>query len=120
MNRIVCTLVLLLVVGSLTAKPRNRKQPAATATAIATTQAQLSQQVNLHVTYPTVMAEGNYAGVVVITFSLSEDSRVAQLTVHTANKNLNDELTGQLAGKKIRLHGTNPNDVHTVRLRFVK
>lgn len=113
LHRILFTLVFALVTSSLMAKPPKSKRPT-------TTQAQLGQQLIAHVTYPTVMAEGNYAGVVVITFSISDESRVSRLTVHTANQKLNDELTTQLLGKKIRLDGANPYDVHTVRLRFTK
>ncbi|WP_147368098.1 hypothetical protein [Fibrisoma montanum] len=111
LNCILVALVLVGVTGSGMAKPRDDKRPA-------TTQPQLARAVIAHVTYPKVMAEGNYAGVVVVTFRIAEDSRVSQVTVHTANRKLNDELTGQLLGKKIQVPDLHPDDVCTVRLRF--
>ncbi len=115
MNRIVVALLLVSLSGSLIAKPRTNKRPVATATT-----AELSQQVASHIAYPAVLRESNQAGVVVITFGVSETNRLSRLTVHTANQELNDELTRQLVGKKIRLADNNPFETYTVRLHFTK
>ena len=70
--------------------------------------------------YPNVMREGSHAGIVMITFGVSENNRLSRLTVHTANRELNDELIRQLTGKKIRLADNNPFETYTVRLHFVR
>lgn len=115
MNRIVVALLLLLFSGSLVAKPRTNNRPVATSTST-----ELSKQVASLVAYPAIMREGNHAGIVVITFSVSENNRLSRLTVHTANQELNDDLTRQLVGKKIRLADNNPFETYTVRLHFTK
>ncbi|MCY7359073.1 MAG: hypothetical protein LH609_16760 [Rudanella sp.] len=115
MNRIVVVLVFLLFSGSLLAKPRTNKRPAVTSPAT-----ELSQQIASRVAYPAIMREGNYAGIVVITFGVSENNRLSRLTVHTANQELNDDLTRQLVGQKIRLADSNPFETYTVRLHFTK
>lgn len=115
MNRILVIFLFLLFSGSLIAKPRTNKRPVATSTT-----AELSQQVAAHIACPAVMQVGNYTGIVVITFGVSENNRLSRLTVHTANQELNDDLTRQLVGKKIRLADNNPFETYTVRLHFVK
>ncbi len=113
MNRIVVAFLLISLSGSLYAKPRTAKRPAASST-------ELSQQVASRVTYPAVMREGNHEGIVVITFSVSENNRLSRLKVHTANQELNDEITRQLVGKKIHLADNNPFETYTVRLHFTR
>ncbi|WP_019988664.1 hypothetical protein [Rudanella lutea] len=104
---------LILTTGSIMAKPRDIKRPAAQP-------AELTQQVASYVTYPAVLGERNREGIVVVTFSVSEEQRVAKLQVHSANQQLNDDITRQLVGKKIRLADPNPFETYTVRLRFVR
>lgn len=113
MNRIVVAFLLILLSGSLQAKPRTAKRLAAAST-------KLSQQVASRVTYPAVMLEGNHEGIVVITFSISENNRLSRLKVHTDNQELNNEITRQLMDKKIRLADNNPFETYTVRLHFTK
>ncbi len=115
MYRIVVTLVFLLFSGSLSAKPRTNKRLVVTSPAT-----ELSQQIASRVVYPAVMQVGNHAGIVVITFGVSENNRLSRLTVHTANQELNDDLTRQLVGQKIRLADNNPFETYTVRLHFRK
>jgi len=115
MNRIVVAFLLLSLSGSLLAKPRTNKRPVASPTS-----AELSQLIASRVTYPAVLREGNHEGIVVITFNVSEDNRLSRLTVHTANRELNDDITRQLVGKKIRLADNNPFETYTVRLHFTK
>lgn len=114
MNRIVVAFLLLSLSGTLFAKPRtNKRSTASTAT-------ELSQQIASRVTYPAVMREGNHEGIVVITFGVSENNRLSRLKVHTDNQELNDDITRQLVGKKIRLADNNPFETYTVRLHFTK
>lgn len=115
MNRIVFAFLLLSLSGTLVAKPRTNKRPAATSAAT-----ELSQQIASRVSYPAIMREGNHEGIVVITFGVSEDNRLSRLKVHTANQELNDDITRQLVGKKIRLADNNPFETYTVRLHFSK
>ena len=115
MNRILVVFLFLLFSGSLTAKPRTNKRLVATSTTT-----ELSQQIASRVVYPAVMQAGNHKGIVVITFGISENNRLSRLTVHTANQELNDDLTRQLVGKKIRLADNNPFETYTVRLHFTK
>ena len=112
MNRIVIALVFLLFSGSLLAKPRTNKRLTFTT--------ELSQQIASRVVYPAVMQVGNHEGIVVITFGISENNRLSRLTVHTANRELNDDLTRQLVGQKIRLADNSPFETYTVRLHFTK
>ena len=112
MNRIVIALVFLLFSGSLLAKPRTNKR--------LTFNTELSQQIASRVVYPAVMQVGNHEGIVVITFGISENNRLSRLTVHTANRELNDDLTRQLVGQKIRLADNSPFETYTVRLHFTK
>lgn len=112
MNRII-TILFVLIASPLLAKPGTNKRPAATT-------AELSQQIASYVSYPAVMQEGKHEGIVVVTFNVSETNRLSKLTVHTANQELNDDLTRQLVGKKIRLTDNNPFETYTVRLRFVR
>ena len=115
MNRIVVAFLLFLFSSTLVAKPRTNKRPVATSTI-----AELSQQIAARVDYPAVMQAGNHAAIVVITIGISENNRLSRLTVHTASQKLNDELTHQLVGKKIRLADNNPFETYTVRLHFRK
>jgi hypothetical protein len=115
MNRIVVALVFLLFSGSLLAKPRTNKRLIITSPIT-----ELSQQIASRVVYPAVMQAGNHEGIVVITFGVSENNRLSRLTVHTANRELNDDLTRQLVGKKVRLADNNPFETYTVRLHFLR
>lgn len=114
MKRIVL-LLLLTISGSLVAKPRTTLRPK-----VMSSSAELNKQIASHVTYPTVLHEGGHKGIVVISFSVAENNRLAKLTVHTANQELNDDLTRQLVGKRIRLSDNNPFETYTVRLRFAR
>jgi hypothetical protein len=118
MNRLAFTLVMLLFTTGLSlAKPgtskRINKRPS-------TAPAQLSQQVASYISYPQVLREGQREGIVVITFSVSENNRLSRLKVHTFDRDLNDDITRQLVGKKIRLADNNPFETYAVRLRFVR
>lgn len=112
MNRI-AFLLLFFATGTLCAKPGTKKHSAPSA-------AQLSQQVASHVSYPSILREGSHEGIVVITFNVTETNKLAKLTVHTTNQELNDDLTRQLTGKKIRLADNNPFETYMVRLHFMK
>ncbi len=112
MNRLVFFL-LFFAAGTLFAKPGTTKRTTAST-------AQLNQQVASYVSYPALLSERKLEGIVVITFSVTETNKLAKLTVHTANQELNDDLTRQLTGKKIRLTDNNPFETYTVRLRFVR
>ena len=79
---------------------------------------ELAQQLAKYISYPDVLKQTQQAGVVVIQFSVNADTRLAQLKVFSQNERLNNSLLQQLTGRKLVGYGSDPAEVHTVRLRF--
>ncbi len=78
----------------------------------------VGQQLASYITCPAVLKPLANGSVVVIQFRVNEDNRLAKLEVWSNNAELNNDLTRQLIGKKIRLADPNPFETHTVRLHF--
>jgi len=80
--------------------------------------ATLEQQLTRYISYPDVLKQSQQPGVVVIQFQVNSDNRLAGLEVFSQNEQLNNSLLQQLTGRKLAGYGSNPAQVHTVRLRF--
>jgi hypothetical protein len=82
-------------------------------------QVSLEQQLASQLTYPAALQKATGNGVVVIQFRLSDDNKLVNPTVFTADKELSDELTKQLINAKLSLpESASSEQVHTARLRF--
>jgi len=110
-NVLAVLLLAALTVTGVSAKPRAKKEKMAPKQAI-------EQQLSSYIAYPEVLQQANREGVVVIRFKVNEDSRLGQLEVLSQDDKLNNSLIQQLTGKKVDLAKVNPEQTHTVRLRF--
>ena len=82
-------------------------------------QVSIEQQLANQLTYPVAMQRALGNGVVVVQFRLTENNKLANPMVFSANKQLNDELAKQLMNAKLSLpEGEVGDQLHTARLRF--
>ena len=82
-------------------------------------QVSLEHQLATQLTYPQALQKATGNGVVVVQFRLTNDNKVVNPTVFTADKQLSDELTKQLMNAKLaRPESDNADQLHTARLRF--
>ncbi|MCY7359972.1 MAG: hypothetical protein LH609_21470 [Rudanella sp.] len=105
-------LVVLLSVGVF-ANPRlsNKSKAKVSATTV-------EQQLSTQLSYPDALQGATQNSVVMVQYKINGNNRVSDVQVLTANKQLNQDLTRQLTGIKVTVAETEPNQVHTARLRF--
>jgi outer membrane biosynthesis protein TonB len=108
-------LVAILSVGAF-ANPRlsNKSKAKAAPAKVATVEQQISSQL----TYPDALANATRSSVVIVQYKITEDSRVSDVQVLTANKQLNSEITAQMRGLRVNSSALDPQQVYTTRLRF--
>ncbi|HEV7382055.1 hypothetical protein J2Y45_006823 [Dyadobacter sp. BE34] len=79
---------------------------------------EIGNQLSCLLDYPAVLGENG--GIVVIQFSVGEDSAIGKVKVFTRDDKLNYDLIRQLTGKRIFLPDHHPAASYIVRLRFVR
>lgn len=114
MKTLVFALIALgLLTGEAFANPRTKKQSKAKPTAT------VEQQLADHLTYPDALHQTKGNGVVVIQFKLNQNDRVTDVTVFSADKALNNELSKQLTNVKLApAQSAEAGQVYTAQLRF--
>lgn len=105
-------MVMLLSVGAF-ANPRLSKKSKAK---VPTTT--VEQQLSTQLSYPDALQGATQNSVVMIQYKINDHNRVSDVQVLTANKQLNQDLSRQLTGVKVFVAETEPNQIHTARLRF--
>jgi hypothetical protein len=78
----------------------------------------LAARLSGRLTRPTVLNKQPGNAVVVVQFRIAECGRLTDLRVHTADRDLHQELTRQLYGIRLKHPAGDTTQVHTVRLRF--
>ncbi|WP_128546175.1 hypothetical protein [Larkinella soli] len=78
----------------------------------------VAAQLSRYIVYPDLLRDSGRSGVVVVSFRLDADHRLADLQVHTANTELNETLVRRLTGRKLRVPEAETGHVQWVRLRF--
>ncbi|WP_128546625.1 hypothetical protein [Larkinella soli] len=113
MKRIVYSLVLagIVAMGAF-ANPvtTDKKEPAASGN--------WQQQIALHLVRPDVLKKNNPGSVVVISFQINEDNRLARLRVFSEDERLNNDLIRQLTGKRVNAPASELEKTHLMRLHF--
>jgi hypothetical protein len=109
-------LVALISVGAF-ANPRLSNKSKAKATTVQAP-ATVEQQLSTQLTYPDALQGALRNSIVVVQYKINQANQVNDVQVLTANKQLNQELSNQLNGLKVSTLTSDPNQVHTARLRF--
>ncbi len=78
----------------------------------------LAARLSTHLTRPAVLDRQPGSAVVVVQFRIGACGRLTGLRVHTADRKLRQQLTGQLHGIRLGHPAGDTTRVHTVRLRF--
>ncbi|MGA0557662.1 hypothetical protein ACO2Q8_13480 [Larkinella sp. VNQ87] len=79
----------------------------------------LATQLSRYLQLPDALRQSRQGAVVLISFRIDADDRLADLQVHTSDRGLNESLARQLVGQKVVRTGPDRNAVQWVRLRFV-
>jgi hypothetical protein len=76
------------------------------------------QRLATYVDCPDILQKKHQGGVVVISFRINADNRLARLKVFSQDEQFNNDLIRQLTGKRLNAPESELEKTHIVRLRF--